>query len=308
MKNFRNADDSAPMILNFGGGVDSTAILIGLSHLYAAGDKTARPDLILFADTGDELPETYENVNRMNAWCATVGFPEVTIVSRPNNIPGRVGYKSLSENCVTNETLPSEAFGRGACAGKWKHDPMDAFLFGRKRPYRMGWMEANGHACKPVKLIGYNATEAATGKRGKHAKNTEDKIARFRYPLIEWNWTRQDCVDAIAAEGLPTVIKSACSMCPNQSEAELRTMAKINPSQFLRALAIEEIAKRGKHGLTKLEGLWRRTRKSDGRSGSWVQWAKDENLLDDVEKAAAITLEALIAELKPEWAQSESAR
>ncbi len=305
---FRPADDASPMILNFGGGVDSTAIMVGLSRLYRGGDATARPDLILFADTGDELQETYANVRRMSEWCASVGFPEVTVVSRPINIPGRVGYKSLSENCITNETLPSEAFGRGSCSIKWKHEPMDAFLFGRKRPYRMGWMEAQGHAgVKPTKLIGYDFTETQKGKRGKWAKVAEDAVACYRFPLVEWQWTRQDCIDAIAAEGLPVVIKSACFMCPNQSEGELRTMAANDPALFLRALAIEEIAKRGHHGLTKLEGLWRRTRKMDNRPGSWVAWAKMHELLGDVEHRAGSSLETLIRELKPEWTSQPSA-
>lgn len=295
-----NTDDRSPLILNFGGGVDSTAIMVGLARLFRAGDETARPDLILFADTGDELPETYENVRRMSSWCESVGFPAITIVSRPKNIPGRVGYRSLSENCITNETLPSEAFGRGACSGKWKHEPMDAFLLGRKRPYRQGWMEANGYAGqKPIKLIGYDATETQSGKRSKWAKVAEDDKAKYRFPLVEWGWSRQDCAEAIRAEGLPVPIKSACYMCPNQTELELRTMAAENPALFLRALAVEEIARRGCHGLTKIEGLWRRTRKFDNRPGSWVEWARREELVADLDAR----LEAMIRELKPALAR-----
>lgn len=301
---FRNDDDFAasPLVVNFGGGVDSTAILVGLARLYRMGDDTARPDLILFADTGDELPATYENVRRVSEWAEqTFGIP-VTIASRPNNIPGRVGYKSLSENCITNETLPSEAFGRGSCSLKWKHEPMDAFLRGRKRPLREGWLQAQGYAAdvKPLRLIGYDATETQKGKRAKNAKIDEDAQNCYRYPLVEWGWSRATCEAAIAAEGLPTVVKSACFMCPNQTEAELELMAQQSPKLFLRALAIEEIAKRGRNGLTKIEGLWRRTRKADGRSGNWGEWARSNGLLTLAQREAGYTLAELLHVLKPE--------
>jgi hypothetical protein len=289
--------------VNFGGGVDSTAILVRLVQLFQAGDATAKPDLILFADTGGELPDTYANVERVSAWLQMQGFPAVTIVSRPKNIPGRVGYVTLEENCLVNETLPGEAFGRGNCSCKWKHEPMDAFLHGRKRPARVGWLAANGFAgLKPVKLIGYDATETLKGKRGESAReNLEDAGAKYRYPLVEWGWTRAHCEQVIREAGLPQVIKSACFFCPNQQVCELKAMVASSPALVMRALVIEEVARRGKNGL-QIEGLWRRTRKSDGRSGSWVQWTKDEGLLAQIEAAVGMTLEEAVLKAKPEWA------
>jgi hypothetical protein len=40
-------------VVAYGMGVDSTAMLIGLEQ------RGIRPDLILFADTGSEKPDTY---------------------------------------------------------------------------------------------------------------------------------------------------------------------------------------------------------------------------------------------------------
>jgi hypothetical protein len=306
---FRRIEDGrSPLVVNFGGGVDSTAILVRLVEMFEAGDATARPDLVLFADTGSELPETYENVARVSAYLELHGFPRVTTVSRPANIPGRAGYRTLEENCLVNETLPGEAFGRGNCSCKWKHEPMDAFLHGRQRPLRAGWLELHGFAGeKPVKLIGYDATETLKGKRGASAReNLEDATAKYRYPLVEWGWTRERCEQAIRAAGLPSVVKSACFFCPNQTTCELRAMAESSPALVLRALVIEEVARRGKHGL-QIEGLWRRTRKSDGRSGSWVEWARAEGLLEKIEAAVGCTLEQAVLAAKPEWAPVEIA-
>jgi 3'-phosphoadenosine 5'-phosphosulfate sulfotransferase (PAPS reductase)/FAD synthetase len=295
---FRTVDGRTALIVNFGGGVDSTAILVGLARLYRAGDTTARPDLILFSDTGDEVPETYRNVARIDQWARGVFGLGVTTVSRPSVIPGKVGYRSLSENCVTNETLPSEAFGFGGCSVKWKHEPMDRFLRGSKRPERAGWLRENGYDGRPLRLIGYDATEAVgNGKRAKNSQIASDEQNLYRYPLVEWGWTRQDCEAAIAAEGLPVVVKSACFLCPNQTEDELRALsAGEGRPLFLRSLAIEEIARRGRNGLTQIEGLWRRTRKFDGRPGSWCAWAQQQGL------ATAAEIEALVAKLAPHLA------
>ena len=294
-------NSASPLIVNFGGGVDSTAILVGLVRRFRAGDSTARPALVIFADTGSELPETYDNVERVSAWLTLNDFPAVTVVSRPSEIKGRAGYKTLEENCLVNETLPGEAFGRGNCSCKWKHEPMDKFLYGGKRPDRAGWLVENGHeGQKPTKCIGYDATEAQSGKRAKNVKLTEDDRARYRYPLVEWSWTRERCEQEIAAEGIAVPVKSACFFCPNQRPCELRTMAENHPALFLRALVIEEVARLGRHGLTTIEGLWRRTRKSDGRSGSWVEWARVEGLLAEAERRTGTTLAELVKTAKPE--------
>ena len=44
---------TGPLVVSYGMGVDSTAMLIGMAQ------RSIRPDLILFADTGGEKPETY---------------------------------------------------------------------------------------------------------------------------------------------------------------------------------------------------------------------------------------------------------
>ena len=45
-----------PLVVSFGGGVDSTAMLIEMKN------RGIRPDVILFADTGAERPGTYIHI------------------------------------------------------------------------------------------------------------------------------------------------------------------------------------------------------------------------------------------------------
>jgi hypothetical protein len=85
--------------------------------------RAIRPDLILFADTGSERDETYDYLPIIESWLAKTDFPEVTRV-RYHVQHGRFGaYRSLTENCLDNGTLPSLAFGRKACSQKWKVEP-----------------------------------------------------------------------------------------------------------------------------------------------------------------------------------------
>ena len=108
--------NAKPMCVCCGVGVDSVAMLVGL---YRRG---IRPDLISFADTGGEKPETYEYVNTLNQWLADVDFPPLLIV---RNVAPRSDYDNLYDNCIQNETLPSIAFGMKSCSLKWKKAPQD---------------------------------------------------------------------------------------------------------------------------------------------------------------------------------------
>ena len=251
----------APLIVNYGMGVDSTAMLINMHRL---GEK---PDLIIFADTGSEKPETYRYLAVMNKWLAHVGWPLVHVVKFAGV---RVSYNSLEENCLTNETLPSLAFGMKSCSLRWKAEVMDRFLLGCKRGKNKcaPWIpESCG---KPTKCIGYDAGPADS--RRAHSR-TEDKFFSYRYPLREWGWDRERCVHEIKKAGLPPPLKSACFFCPASKHWEVVWLAAKHPELFLRAVRIEDVAREGKHGLDTVKGL--------GRNWSWKAWAEDAGILKD---------------------------
>jgi hypothetical protein len=56
---------------------------------------------------------------------------------------------------------------------------------------------------------------------------------------------------------------------------ELAALAEKHPGLFERALELEDNAR---PYLKTIEGLWRKTRKRDGRPGSWRAWAEREGL------------------------------
>ena len=76
------------LVVSYGGGTNSTALLIGLK------ERGIRPDVITFADTGGEKPHTYEYLGIMQAWLADNDFPAIVTV--------RTGGKgeTLEANCL----------------------------------------------------------------------------------------------------------------------------------------------------------------------------------------------------------------
>lgn len=211
-------------VVSYGAGTNSTALLVGLH------ERDERPDLILFADTGGERPETYHHLNVVSDWCKSVGFPEIVIVKATN--------KNLEQDCLDRKALPAIAYGFKTCSLRWKVQPQDKYL--------------NQHGMKDaIRLIGIDAGEP---HRVRDFPNT-------RYPLVEWDWGRDECVEAIERAGLPQPGKSACFFCPSSKQREILELKRQHPDLLERALKMEVNAE-----LTSVKGL--------GRSYAWRDLVK----------------------------------
>ena len=218
-------------IVAYGGGTNSTAMLIGLR------DRNQVPSAIVFADTGGEKPETYDYLQAINSWCRQQGFPEGTVVRKGGN------GETLEEELLRKKTLPPVAFGFKTCSHKYKIQPLEQWA-NQQPACKEIWAEGG----KVTKLIGIDADEPqrATASRSLKYDN--------RFPLLEWDWARSECVEAIKAEGLPLPGKSSCFFCPNSKPTEILTLPKRLQE---RAIRLEENAT----VVTSVKGL--------GRQFSW---------------------------------------
>lgn len=229
-------------IASYGGGTNSTAELIECVN------RGVKVDLILFADTGGERPETYEYVNMFSDWLVAHGYPSIVWVRK---VDYNGDTMTLEQNCLNINSLPSLAYGYKKCSKKFKIQPQDKYV-NNWLPARKVW-ESGG---KIVKLIGYDAGEPsrAFGKKG------DDKYD-YQYPLIDWDIWRDDCVEIIAKAGLPQPGKSSCFFCPSMKKHEIMALRKEHPDLLERALKIERNA-----DLLTVKGL--------GRSFSWQRFIK----------------------------------
>lgn len=253
------------LVVAYGLGVDSTAMLIGMWR------RGLRPDLILFADVGGEKEETYAYLAIVNSWLRSVGFPEVTVVRYvAQNFKHWPPYATLEENCLTNGTLPSISFGFSSCSQKWKAAPQHKYLKSWQ-PSVEAW--SDGFSIR--KAIGYGFSPRDLQRREK-ADNlcTYADAAEgydYWYPLQEWQWDRERCKAEIESVGLPVPAKSSCFFCLSMKEEEVKSL----PIDKLRRIVLLEA--RAKPRLQKVEGLWRKSTKR--RPGSMTDYIRSEGLL-----------------------------
>ena len=205
-------DRTSVVMVAYGGGVDSTAMLI---EMVEAG---VRIDMVLFADTGSEKPETYFYIWGFSQWLADRGVRLVVVRYEPQNFKNFPPYRSLDENCFTNGTLPSISFGFSSCSQKWKIEPQNRWT-ATWEPAVAQWSRAG----KVIKLIGYDCSPADIRRYAQREGHTDDRYV-YGYPLRALGWTREDCQARIRAAGLPTPVKSACFMCAAAKPAEIRTL------------------------------------------------------------------------------------
>jgi 3'-phosphoadenosine 5'-phosphosulfate sulfotransferase (PAPS reductase)/FAD synthetase len=233
---------NAPIVVSYGGGTNSTALLIAM-HL-----KGIVPDKIIFADTGNEHPETYRFIERFDDWLESVGFPRITVVryeiqtARPRNkswktfvVKGGVSwsilpwnvlentirqnylYESLGEESLILQGLPDKAYGRGGCSMKWKVEPINKYL-----------KEAYGD----IKVRSFVGIHAGEKQRMLTAKGDIKEREGLEYPLIEWGLNQNHC-NALCQWALgETPKKSSCWFCPNARPSEVEALRNEYPELY----------------------------------------------------------------------------
>ncbi|WP_318153205.1 hypothetical protein [Sphingopyxis sp. GC21] len=258
------AQEAAPVIVAWGAGVDSTAMIIEMD---ARGERI---DMVLRARM-PERPETEAFIPIFEAWMYDRGIPHETVCYTPKRFKHWPPYSDLLENCLTNGTLPSIAFGRGVCSSKWKVGPQDAWTKAWP-PAQRAW--ARGQ--KVVRLIGYDCS-VRDSQRYAHRQGQISDLFEYRYPLREWGWSREDCELRIAKAGLPRVVASSCWFCTGMTCNEVRML----PRAHLRLIVLMEA--RAKPRLRTCEGLWRSSTKGlrgqEARPGSMTRFIREQGLL-----------------------------
>jgi hypothetical protein len=280
---------ASPLVVSYGRGVDSTAMLVEMQR------RGIRPDLIIFSDTGAEKPETMAPAAGFDRWLESVGFPAVTVVAYHVH---EARYHTLEGNCLQNDVLPSLSYGGHSCSKKWKIDSIDDAVWGV-----CGWapaIDALTAGIQTIRAIGYDASPADTKRFDKQQKReaANDAAGLWSpwsnwYPLVGWKLERPalkaiiasvpelaTLFDATAGRSCP--VKSACFFCPASKEAEVLELGRKHPELVLRAAVMEFRSATGKHGLRTLNGLGLGREKGAAkgtRNFSWTRLLQANGLL-----------------------------
>ena len=73
------------------------------------------------------------------------------------------------------------------------------------------------------KYIGYDVGEQRRKEGAREHDEGDTKYTKV-YALMDWGWTREDCIHAILQEGLPLPGKSYSYLCPIMKNKEIRTL------------------------------------------------------------------------------------
>lgn len=241
LKNRPAPDPNSPIIVSYGGGTNSTAMLIAMVF------KGIKPDLILFADTGGELPETYEWVNTFSDWLVSNEFPSIEWVKyvQMGTSRQKFDYENLEQECLIKNMLPSKAYGYSTCSMKWKVQPVHKRI--------KSYCKEKSNISTPRQLIGIHTGEMSRllDKSGQMRDILFEGI-RQEYPLIEWGLNQENCNALIKSVGFSVPSKSSCFFCPNRKISEIIELKEKHPDLYQRAVAMEQNA-----DLHSLKGLGR---------------------------------------------------
>jgi len=286
-------DPESPLVVSYGRGVDSTAMLVEMQR------RGIRPDLIIFSDVGGERPETTDPVALagVDAWLESVGFPTVTTVAYHVKA---ARYFTLEGNCLQNDVLPSLSYGGHSCSLKWKIDAIDDAVWGVR-----GWepaLDALRAGRQTIRAVGYDASGADCKRFAKVDRRTKADKAAGKwspwlnwYPLRAWDLDRAKlkAITASVPELAATFreankseracpIKSSCFFCAAMKPAEVEDLARKHPELALRAIVMEFRAETGKHGLTTINGLGlgrEKGARKGSRNWSWRRFLLERDLL-----------------------------
>ena len=178
-------------------------------------------DIVIFADPGAELPETYEHLEKyVKPLCKELGIKFVTI-------PGLRKGLNLLEYCKKYKIFPSRKFR--ACTQHHKFRPI------------LKWIDEN--IKEDFKMIlGIDYGEKHRAERIVNRNNSDYKEGALLFPLIEMKIDRKGCKRIIKKAGYPCPVKSGCYFCPFKSTIAYRWLFEQHPDIFAEAEELERVA------------------------------------------------------------------
>ena len=205
-------------VISLGGGVQSTILALSVTKKYYTkelANQLSNP-IVIMSDTGSEKPETMEYVKN-------IIMPELD----KNNIENYIVKSKLGnlhEHYLEKNIIPFRRYRH--CTDKFKITPINKLL------QNLGYNKNN-----PVNMaLGITTDEA------QRMKPNHKKWINNIYPLININYSRQDCYEWFDKHDLNIPVKSGCFCCPFSPKKEWLSMYKSHPDLIEIAVTMEKSA------------------------------------------------------------------
>ena len=214
----------AMVVLSLGAGVQSSTMAI----MAAKGDLPP-VDHAVFSDTQNEPKKVMLYLDLLKK---ILPYP-VHIVSKGNIMKDMLAAKGTTNFVVAPYFTQNKITGKKGmimrqCSNDYKIQEI------RKKIRELCGVAKNKHFPKDKYVeqwIGISTDEAG------RMKPARDKYILNRYPLIEANMSRQDCINYLKKHDIPLPEKSACIVCPYHNDAYWHFMKTERPSEF--AIAVD---------------------------------------------------------------------
>lgn len=253
-------------VLSYGMGVESSAILVRWFEEPSLRPCSLEDLVVITSQTGDEYKDTKRDVERhilprlrdrriRYVQVARRGHLEadgITILSdtrEPERLFIEGDYK-LSDELRAAGTVPQFGGDHHVCSLKFKawviehwlanylrHPVRHAFGYNADETERVAKSEA---ANLRRIAFGFNADEI---ERIDQAATYDSPLRQSFYPLLEWGWTRQDCIDYLNQKLGTIWRRSACVQCPfNALKGDAIARQMEHPDQVADAMMLEHVS------------------------------------------------------------------
>lgn len=251
-------------VLSFGGGQDSTAILLmmitspNLRQKYAPGKL-----IVVMSDTGDEHPYTYEHIKNIEKICLQEEIPFFFLTSDKGYHtpawPNLIEPQMRDEGGKYKPTMVQ--LKTKSCTDKLKLVPIYKFVdeyINTMMNYGMNLDRGRGHRKAAIKrfykengkirvLIGFakgeekRSTSSDKLQARQYASENDlwEKAIFRQYPLIEEGMDRFSCQEFITKNLGYSPMPSNCMRCPYQSDQEVLWLHRNYPEKFQEWVEIE---------------------------------------------------------------------
>lgn len=236
--------DTRPVVLSYGLGADSTAILLRWLLDPTSRNFDLSQLIVITAMVGDEFDETgrlaeahiLPMLRERGVRFAQVarggrlekdGIVVLDDSTNPERLYLKGAYK-LSDELRHALTVPQYRAYARKCSIKFKGWVLDTFIERTlgDQPFRH--------------VIGFESEETKRAERDV-SYSTEQRDSE--YPLIEWGWDRQQCIDYIKAHTGVVWPKSCCVFCPfSQGNAEHLARLNMSPDRAMETMLIEHMS------------------------------------------------------------------
>jgi hypothetical protein len=216
--------------LSLGAGVQSSTLALMAAH----GEIGPMPDAAIFADTQGEPASVYRWLDWLEK---QLPFPVYRVTAgslEKRELTIRVSKKS--GRAYRKTAIPAFAKAEDGKIGivSRKCTTDHKVLPITKQVRRLAGIKHGQKECTVTQWIGISWDEI------QRMKDMREPWNQARWPLIELQMRRDDCMAWMKRRGYPEPPRSACSFCPFHSDSEWRRLKKDEPDAWQHAIEFEK--------------------------------------------------------------------